>query len=54
MHWREILHEGMGHKTIQHVKIRRGGTTMVMGTGQEFLKRSPDEQQNRAKMVLLS
>ena len=32
-----------GHKAVQHVKIRRGGTTMMMGTGQELLKRSPDE-----------
>jgi hypothetical protein len=32
-----------GHKAVQHVKIRRGGTTMMMGTEQELLKRSPDE-----------
>jgi len=25
------LSQEMGHKTIQHVKIRRGGTTMAMG-----------------------
>src|SRR3984893_7980684 len=32
-----------GHKAVQHVKIRRCGTTMMLGTGQEILKRSPDE-----------
>ena len=32
------------HKAVQHVKIRRVcGTTMMTGTGQELLKRSPDE-----------
>ena len=31
-----------GHKAVQYVKIRRCGTTML-GTGQELLKRSPDE-----------
>ena len=39
-----VEHEARtGHKALQHVKIRRGGTTMMMGTGQELLKRSPDE-----------
>jgi hypothetical protein len=39
-----VEHEARtGHKAVQHVKIRRGGTTMMMGTGQELLKRSPDE-----------
>ena len=32
-----------GHKAVQRVKVRRGGTTMMMGTGQELLKRSLDE-----------
>lgn len=39
-----VEHEARtGHKAVQHVKIRRGGTTMMMGTGQELRKRSPDE-----------
>jgi hypothetical protein len=39
-----VEHEARtGHKAVQHVKIRRGGTTMMMGTGQELLKRSPDK-----------
>jgi hypothetical protein len=47
-----VKHEAQtGHKTVQHVKIRRGGTTMMMGTGQELLKRSPDEYQDRAQLV---
>jgi hypothetical protein len=32
-----------GHKAVQHVKIRRCGTTMMLGTGQKLLKRPPDE-----------
>ena len=33
-----------GHKAVQHVKIRRVcGTTMMTETGQELLKRCPDE-----------
>jgi hypothetical protein len=39
-----VEHEARtGHKAVQHVKIRRGGTTMIMGTGQELLKHSLDE-----------
>ena len=39
-----VEHEARtGRKAVQHVKIRRGGTTKMMGTGQELLKRSPDE-----------
>jgi hypothetical protein len=39
-----VEHEARtGHKAVQHVKIRRCGTTMMSGTGQELLKRSPDE-----------
>jgi hypothetical protein len=39
-----VEHEAWtGHKAVQHVKIRRGGTTMMIGIGQELLKRSPDE-----------
>ena len=40
-----------GHKAVQRAKIRGGGTTMMMGTGQELLKRSPDKHHNRAQMV---
>jgi hypothetical protein len=48
-----VKHEARtGHKAIQHVKIRRCGTKMMLGTGRELLKRSSDEQQNRAPMVL--
>ena len=28
---------------LRHRRIRRCGTTMMLGTGQELLKRSPDE-----------
>jgi hypothetical protein len=39
-----VEHEARtGHKPVQHVKIRRGITTMMMGTGQELLKRPPNE-----------
>ena len=39
-----VEHEARrGYKTVQHVKIRRGGTAMMMGTGQELLKHSPNE-----------
>ena len=39
-----VEHEARtGHKAVQHMKIRRWGTTMMFGTGQEFLKHSPDE-----------
>jgi hypothetical protein len=37
-----VEHARTGHKA-RHVKIRRGGTTMMMGTGKELLKRDPDE-----------
>jgi len=30
-------------KPFQQVEIRKCSTTMMMGTGQELLKRSPDE-----------
>jgi hypothetical protein len=33
-----VEHEAQtGHKAVQHAKIRRGSTTMMMGTGQELL-----------------
>jgi hypothetical protein len=39
-----VEHEARtGHKAVQYVKIRRGGTTMMMGARQELLKRSPEE-----------
>jgi len=39
-----VEHEARtGHKAVQHVKIRRCGTTMMLGTGQQLLRRSPDE-----------
>jgi hypothetical protein len=39
-----VEHEARtGHKAVQHVKIRRCGTTMMLGTGQKLLKRSPVE-----------
>ena len=38
-----VKHEARtGHKAVQHVKIRRCGTKMMLGTGRELLKRSPD------------
>jgi hypothetical protein len=41
-----------GHKAVQHVKIRRCGTTIMSGTRHELLKRSPDERENHAKMAI--
>ena len=39
-----VEHEARtGHKAVQHVKIRRGSTMMMMGTGQELLKPPPNE-----------
>ncbi len=39
-----VEHEARtGHKAVQHVRIRRGSTTMMMGTGQELLKPPPNE-----------
>ena len=44
-----------GHKAVQHVKIRRGGTTMMMGTGQGIqeekkrMKPSIDTRSNGCK-----
>jgi hypothetical protein len=39
-----VEHEARtGHKAVQHVKIRKCRTRMMMGTGHELLKRSPDE-----------
>jgi len=39
-----VEHEARtNHKAVQRGKIRRCGTTMMLGTGQELLKRSLDE-----------